>query len=323
MITGNNKPAIPNFSGTEVRHWATEDTEPAVFYAYLAYLRKLMLWLETEGKQLLEREAPWSEEEFSSVCKRMGVLTYDIQEFAPFVFLLRSILKKGVASLRVLAETDAIPQEQADQYLRAVTFYMEAGAPCGMSEVDEYASECTAAMLDSLVPVAQHFKDEHMLSRIAGCRIRGWARELPCQLYVAKFKNWQVEPTYTKKVLIVEDSQGYYSRYKSDLEDWPEVQMILATYTGQALRLFSQNTGVDAIIMDACLGNTDTPDTMPVVAKIREAGYKGPIVANSNSSTNNKLLLEAGCDKEFYGDKIEMVGQLATLLGLPKVTTRR
>ncbi len=191
MIAGNNKPEIPNFAGAEVRHWATEDTGPAVFYAYFAYLRKLMLWLETEGRKLLEREAPWSKEEFHSVRERIGVLTYDIQEFKPFVLLLRAILKKGIASLRVLTEMDVINREQAEQYLGAITFYMEAGAPCEMSEVKQYASEDTAAMLDSLVPVAQHFKDKHMLSRIARERTRHWGSILLQQLYEKHFNNWE------------------------------------------------------------------------------------------------------------------------------------
>ncbi len=126
-----------------------------------------------------------------------------------------------------------------------------------------------------------------------------------------------------KKVLIVEDSHGYYSRYRSDLEDLTsEVQMLLAWKISQAWELFSQNSDLDVIIVDACM-HSQEPDTMPLVKKIREAGYKGHIVANSNSSKNNKVLLEAGCNLEFAGDKTEMVDQLLKLIGVAKPTRGR
>src|SRR3989338_8254380 len=126
-----------------------------------------------------------------------------------------------------------------------------------------------------------------------------------------------------KKVLIVEDSYAYYSRYISDLEDLEgTVRMLLARGLTDAWRLFSENTDVDEIVMDACV-HSQEPDTMPLVKRIREAGYSGHIIANSNSSRNNKVLLEVGCNIEFRGDKIEMVDQLLKLIDVVKPTRGR
>lgn len=185
----NTNSEIPSFAGTEVWRWSQHCTDTRILFAYFKYMREHMQWLETVGKIELEQQEPWTRKQFETVKGYIALLVHDVPELIPFKQLLRSVLKKGVDSLVTLAQAGKLSPEEADQYLRAITFFLETGGPC---EIDGDKNKCndSATMIDSLVPVAQAFKDIHMLERIARCRIRGWAKELPTELYVKHFKNW-------------------------------------------------------------------------------------------------------------------------------------
>jgi len=190
MKTADTAVEIPNFGSTEVQKWSRGCTDTRIVFAYFKYLRERMRWLETEGEKMLESKDPWTKEDFDSVVNTIWHLMNDIPELEPFDIILRLVLKKGIASLTALAKAKQIGSEEADLYLRGITYFLETGGPCEMGGKGEEGSKDSAGMIDSLVPVAQFFKDENMLGRIARCRICGWVKALPLELYVKHFKNW-------------------------------------------------------------------------------------------------------------------------------------
>ncbi len=116
-----------------------------------------------------------------------------------------------------------------------------------------------------------------------------------------------------KKILIIEDDINHIEKYEAELGG--KVELILAETVVDAKRLFDENTDVAAVVVDGCLTDGGEPDTLEVVRHIRRTGFSGPMIANS--STHNKLLREAGCDKSCtYGDKGIIPTQLIELLGL-------
>lgn len=184
MTNGNAKIEIPNFAGMQVWRWSQGCYEPMILFAYFSYIREHLLWIETEGKNLLESIDPWSHEQFNVAKDSIGLLVYDISKLEPFTNYLRIVLRKGIASLKTLTESGQIQHEQADLYLRSITFFLETGGPCEIKTNGEDGVK----MIDSLIPIAQFFKDEHMLERIGRCRLPNG--DLPLELYVKHFKNW-------------------------------------------------------------------------------------------------------------------------------------
>ena len=115
-----------------------------------------------------------------------------------------------------------------------------------------------------------------------------------------------------KKVLIIEDMPRFYQVYSEDLDN--EVLVLVARDSESALSHLSANPDIAIIVMDACL-KSEMPDTIDLTKEIRALGYKGPMIANSNSDKYNKLLMSAGCDlKNSYGSKDCIPEQVLALL---------
>jgi len=176
---------IPNFETTDMNRWSTNCTEP-VIYAYLQYLRGHMLWLETEGRKLLQREEPLSKDQYDQFMTHLGLLTGDIRDLKPLKTLLKLVIKKGIASLQTLVERGEISNEDATAYMKLIDFHLQPAATFGVRAYDCTESE---ELIDSLVPIAQACKSEHMLRRISGNRFPG-RNKVPCDLYEKHFRNW-------------------------------------------------------------------------------------------------------------------------------------
>jgi len=112
-----------------------------------------------------------------------------------------------------------------------------------------------------------------------------------------------------KKILVVEDNDSWQSSWKRDLQ---EFQLLVADSIKEAKELFSQNSDIDLIVMDACVPG-DSPNTMDLVREIRKV-YQGPILANSSIFEYRKTLMSAGCDKECH--KFDVVKKVLEILSL-------
>ena len=98
-----------------------------------------------------------------------------------------------------------------------------------------------------------------------------------------------------KKVLVVEDLEDLYSRVEKRLHE--KVSILWADSLEKAWSIFEGNPDIDLIVMDACV-HGNKPDSMPLVARIKESGYGGPIIAWSSSSSGRQALLKAGATHE-------------------------
>ncbi len=100
-----------------------------------------------------------------------------------------------------------------------------------------------------------------------------------------------------KKVLIVEDMEEFHVLWKGYLNDFSSEIVLLSAFSiEEAEELFSANSDIDAIVMDACVPG-DEPNTQPLVRKFRKT-FAGPIIASSSVEEYRKELIKAGCDYE-------------------------
>jgi DNA-binding NarL/FixJ family response regulator len=113
-----------------------------------------------------------------------------------------------------------------------------------------------------------------------------------------------------KKVLIVEDSQGYQRDYARALTG--KVEILAALTIDDAEDLFVENPDISAIVMDACVPGDD-PTTPPLVRKIRET-FTGPMIAASSDWDYRQELVAAGCDHEVPKGRVP--AKLIEVLGL-------
>lgn len=94
-------------------------------------------------------------------------------------------------------------------------------------------------------------------------------------------------------ILVVEDDPVLSRCFFHRLSD-KGITVLSATKIQEALDLFQDNLNcIDLIIMDACL-EKGCPDTMPLIRKILEYGFKKPIIASSSDSDYSKILRQAG-----------------------------
>ncbi len=114
-----------------------------------------------------------------------------------------------------------------------------------------------------------------------------------------------------KVVLHVEDKLLYQDLLAADLRRFAEV--IRASSIIEAEAKFAANQGViDVIVMDACVPG-ETPNTLPLVALIRQT-FKGPMIASSGFPGFRKDLMAVGCDSE--SPKEEVGAAVLSALGL-------
>ncbi|MDO8593980.1 MAG: hypothetical protein Q7R93_00500 [bacterium] len=177
---------IPNFETTDINRWSTECSE-SVIYAYLTYLREHMVWLETEGKRLLERQDPLSPSEYALFMTHLGLLLGDIPNLKPLKALLKIVIRKGIASLKTLAESGQIDGEEAHSYMKLIDFHLQPAATFGVVAYDCSESE---ELIDAMIPIAQTCKSERMLERVVSNRFPGRKRGEIRELFGKLFKNW-------------------------------------------------------------------------------------------------------------------------------------
>lgn len=93
------------------------------------------------------------------------------------------------------------------------------------------------------------------------------------------------------KILIVEDIEKDVRHWERKLDG--KVEVIWASNLQDGEKLFNDNSDIVLIVMDACVPG-DEPTTMPLIEKIRQAGFEKPIIAKSSIPSYRKKLLEAG-----------------------------
>ncbi len=114
----------------------------------------------------------------------------------------------------------------------------------------------------------------------------------------------------SKKVLIVEDEECKYDRWRREFDN--KVELIFAPSIEEAEEQFTASPDIDAIVMDACVPG-DSPTTPPLVRKFRET-FTGPIIAISSLPEYRAKLVSAGCDHESTKDAMPM--KVLEVLGL-------
>lgn len=112
-----------------------------------------------------------------------------------------------------------------------------------------------------------------------------------------------------KKVLIVEDDSSWQQNYEYALKE--KVLIIQAFDLDQARERFASNNDLDAIVMDACIGNH--PNTYGITEEFRKT-FKGPMIAASSARDYRKVLMSCGCDYEAPKDLVPQ--KLIEVLGI-------
>lgn len=112
------------------------------------------------------------------------------------------------------------------------------------------------------------------------------------------------------KVLIVEDVELYQKRYAQMLKG--KVELLQALDLKDGKRLFLENPDISLVVMDACISE-DTPNSIPLVKKIRET-FTGPIIAASADPSYRKFLVDAGCSHQ--APKADVPSLICTILGI-------
>ena len=106
------------------------------------------------------------------------------------------------------------------------------------------------------------------------------------------------------KILIVEDDWDLAESYKGWLEIGKH-QVLLAHTEVEAMTTLQQNPDIGLVFMDGSLDGTGAPDTMQLVANIRQRPtFKGRIIAISGSQHSNMILRQAGCHDSCEKGKI-------------------
>jgi len=113
-----------------------------------------------------------------------------------------------------------------------------------------------------------------------------------------------------KKVLIVEDQECKYDRWRREFDD--KVVLLFAPSIEEAEELFTANPDIAAIVMDACVPGS-SPTTPPLVRKFRQT-FTGPMIAISSFGSYRRQLVQAGCDHESTKDA--MPAKVLEVLGL-------
>lgn len=188
---------LPDFSKINLNDWRHANTlTSSVIFAFLSFLRGIMLWLETDGKNLLERKEPLSFEEWGKLydnswllCARLGYSQRAISQ------LHMMVLKKGIASLihwthTVRGDSDNWSEDNKyvfGRWLSLVQSDVQEGTTFGLGS--HYCKkEESWELVESLVPIAQILKSEPLLESFACDRFSGDKKAE--ELFVKTHKNW-------------------------------------------------------------------------------------------------------------------------------------
>ncbi len=100
------------------------------------------------------------------------------------------------------------------------------------------------------------------------------------------------------KILIVKAEEKITEVWIAWLDD--KVKVISAKTLAEGERLFKENSDdIELVLVDCCVPDDtgDEPNSMGLVEKIRQDGFKGPIIAESSNPENYKSLRDAGADR--------------------------
>ena len=120
-----------------------------------------------------------------------------------------------------------------------------------------------------------------------------------------------------KRLLIVEDLEETQVLWREHIEfafgDSVEVRSAYTLPEAKALFFEALGKGKNwhAIVMDACLGGSK-PNTFGLVREIREAGFRGPMIAVSGDPKLRATLMDVGCSHE--AEKHEMIEVLTSII---------
>ncbi len=114
------------------------------------------------------------------------------------------------------------------------------------------------------------------------------------------------------KVLIVDDVHD--SSFEESLRR-NGIETVWALNLQEGWEKFTQHSDIDLVVMDCCVDNTERPDSMPLVQKIRAKGFTKPIVAISSIPAYFMELIEAGASHGSTRDK-SLVPLIIELLDL-------
>lgn len=108
--------------------------------------------------------------------------------------------------------------------------------------------------------------------------------------------------TARKVILIVEDNifKIKYFTNAINAELGETVEVLVATKIPMANVYISGRTigsekPLSVVVMDGCLENNERPDTLPLIEKLLEFQFKGPIIAMSASPEFREQMMKAGC----------------------------
>lgn len=181
---------IPNFKNIRTNSWPTDYNSLTTIFAYFHYLRMHMIWLETDGKQLLEGILPLTMKEYEQLAAHIDVVVGELPKLKPVILILQQIIKRGTDSLKELVDKKSITEIEALDYANKIMKYLRNGGPCGQSGHNCTLQE-SVKMIDALVPIAQACKSIDILYAIANCRYSGHYDALMHNLYLKNFKNWE------------------------------------------------------------------------------------------------------------------------------------
>lgn len=115
-----------------------------------------------------------------------------------------------------------------------------------------------------------------------------------------------------KTILIIEDFESEKKSYVKGFTK-KEVTILWAYRLEQAEKLFEENPNPDIIVVDGCVDDHNTLDSIPLIQKIRKT-YKGPMIAASSSDNYRKVMVKAGCDLETWKENVNSL--LKQVLGI-------
>lgn len=102
-------------------------------------------------------------------------------------------------------------------------------------------------------------------------------------------------------VLVAEDREYYFNIISASFGDKACLQWCNTLESAE--KYFLEHLGdISAVIMDACVNKETEQDSAPLVRKMRERDFKGPIIACSGASDFRKQLMDAGADWEAWKD---------------------
>jgi hypothetical protein len=192
---------MPDFNKTSLDSLRCELTTPIIF-GFFEFLRALMLWFETKGKELLEQSDPLTFEQWEELYENSWLLYTRLGRAGGAVTKLHlRVLRKGIASLLHWVQTTYIggihdlKTDKGNELNRILGHWhariendIRVGGAFGLQS-HFCTKEESWELVESMVPVAQALKSDAWLRDIAMDRYAG-DDKLSFDLFIKAHKNW-------------------------------------------------------------------------------------------------------------------------------------